>query len=209
MADLRAKNDKGGKIEPWKEDQLNRFGILLAQNATELERAFTERNEYKTAWVARNMLELSVWVRYCNLSDAHGKRFRVDGARDLMGFYEAFAKLHFDKIKHERPKMDKAAQDMEAIIKSEFGVTTVGTTYERVAKAASEVGENKFETLNKIFSKFAHPTAWVVASLHFEEFENFKAMFLIEGTMQGDIALNEIRTFVLKHYSTTADAANP
>jgi hypothetical protein len=97
LADLRAKNDKGAKIEPWKEDQLNKFGEIVVENVIELDRAFAEGNASKTAWVARNILELSVWVRYCNISDEHGKRFRVDGARDLAGIFEAFKKLHFDK----------------------------------------------------------------------------------------------------------------
>jgi hypothetical protein len=203
LADLRAENDKRRKIEPWKEDQLNRFGEILAQNAIELDLAFADGNASKTAWVARNLLELSVWVRYCNISDEHGKRFRVDAARDLTGFFEAFTKLHYDKIKNDLHRMEKAAQEMEAVLQNEFGVP-LGTAYQRVRKAAAEVGERKFESLNTLCSKLAHPTAWVVASMHFEEFDNFGAMFLIEGTMLAHEALEAIREFVLKHCPNAA-----
>jgi hypothetical protein len=102
--------------------------------------------------------------------------------------------------------MDKAAQEMEAVVQNEFGVSTLGTAYERVSKAAAEVGEEKFESLNKLFSRFAHPTAWVIASMHFEKFEGFEVMFLIEGTMLANEALGAIREFVLRHYSQTARA---
>jgi len=200
LADLRSKNEKGKKIEPWKEDQLNRFGQVLADNARELKRAFTEGNISKTAWVARNFLELSVWVRYCNLSDENGKNFRLDGARDLIGLFEAFKTLYFEQIKNDLDGMQQATQEMEAIAQNEFGASSLGKKYLRVDKAAGMVGETKFESFNKLFSKYAHPTAWVVASVHYEEYTQFAAMFLLEGTFQANKALEAMRNFVLSFY---------
>jgi hypothetical protein len=59
LADLGAKNDKGAKIEPWKEDQLNKFVKVLIGNVGELEAAYLQGSLSKTAWAARNLLELS------------------------------------------------------------------------------------------------------------------------------------------------------
>lgn len=209
MVELRAQNDKGKKIEPWKEDQLNKFVKVLIANVAELERAFSENNVSKTAWVARNVLELSIWVQYCNLSDEHGKRFRVDGARDAVGFMNAFKEIHVAALGSEVATIDAAEADLERTVKNEFGVQSLGSAYEEVRKAAEEVGEKRFKYLNKLCSKFAHPTAWVVGSVDWPEFDGFAMMFLIEGTMLANEALENIRKFVLKRYPSKVQTAVP
>ncbi len=209
LADLRAKNDKGAKIEPWKEDQLNKFVKVLIENVSELEAAYIQGSLSKTAWTARNLLELSIWIRYCNLSDQHGKRFRLDGARDLMGFFKALKGFHGPKIASEIPKMDAAEAELELIAKNEFGVASLGSSFVEVRNAAEEIGETRYKDLNKLCSKFAHPTAWIIAATNWAEFSQFSVMFLFEGTTMALEALETIREFVLKRYPKTAGATTP
>jgi hypothetical protein len=202
MADLRCKNEQGQKIEPWKEDQLNKFTKVLIENVGELENAYLQGSLSKTAWAARNLMELSIWVRYCNLSDQHGKRFRLDGARDLIGFFKALKGYHGAKIASEIPRMDAAEAELELIAKNEFGGATLGSSFLEVRNAADQVGEARYKDLNKLCSKFAHPTAWIVAAANWEEFSQFAMMFLFEGRTMANLALEAIRSVVLKHYPT-------
>jgi hypothetical protein len=207
LRDLRAKNDKGAKIEAWKEDQVNKFAKVLVENVKELEAGYLQGSLSKTAWTARNLMELSIWIRYCNLSDEHGKRFRLDGARDLIGFFKALKGYHGTKIASEIPRMDAAEAELELIAKSEFGVASLGTSFVEVRNAADEVGETRYKDLNKLCSKFAHPTAWIIAATDWPEFSQFAMMFLFEGRSIAFEALDTIRGFVQKAYPMTSEIA--
>jgi hypothetical protein len=204
---LRAKNDKAAKIELWKEDQLNKFVNVLIENVRELEAAYLQGSLSKTAWAARNLLELSIWIRYCNISDEHGKRFRLDGARDLIGFFKALNGYHGTKIASEIPRMDAAEAELELIAQNEFGVASLGTSFVEVRDAANEVAETRYKSLNKLCSKFAHPTAWIIAAADWPEFSQFAIMFLFEGRTMALEALEAIRELVLKHYPISPKVA--
>jgi hypothetical protein len=61
--------------------------------------------------------------------------------------------------------------------------------------------------LNKLCSKFAHPTAWIIAAADWPEFSQFAIMFLFEGRTMALEALEAIRELVLKHYPISPKVA--
>jgi hypothetical protein len=199
---LELKNSAENKIEKWRENQLVKFIRSFALNADELERAFRQERITTLAWAVRNILELSVWVDYCNIDIAHATRFREDSARDLLGLTKAIEALHFEKYGTVHAGLRTAQNDLESFATSVFGMGTLGDDFERVVKAADELGWRKrFLAMNKILSKYAHPTAWAVnAADSIEADAGFREMFLLDGIEMASASLTNIRRFILLSY---------
>jgi hypothetical protein len=196
LRDLRAWNSKSRKIEEWREEQLRNFLTSLIRNARELESAIVDKQTPRIAWVTRNLLELAVWVQYCNSSNERAQRFAVDSARDFFGLSKAF-KGFFAGQNVDFGTIDKLEGEFKDAIKQEFGITEVDEEYERVSKAAKDVGFARFQIVNKICSKFAHPTAWLVSTQDNPEQEEAIRTFLItEGARSADEARDSIRGVV-------------
>jgi hypothetical protein len=80
---------KSAGFEAWRLDLWQHLisEVFFAYGA--LEAAFTERNPAASAWTARNLLELTVWVAYCVRSRDDAKRFYDDEARDVLEFLDS------------------------------------------------------------------------------------------------------------------------
>jgi hypothetical protein len=198
---LRASNKIAKVLDDWREQQLLRFIDLLRENADDLEVGYTEERITKLAWAARNLLELSIWVDYCNLSDTHAKRFRDDSARDLLGFAKTSKFLY---LQAQRPILDfnTSMQEIADLAQQMFGVGSLDDDFKRVSDAAQEVGRRpKFLALNKLFSKFAHPTA---IAMNFivpgEAHGAIRDMFLANGVRSAVETLRTIREVMLIHF---------
>jgi hypothetical protein len=109
------------------------------------------------AWRARNLLELSVWATYFGRSRDNARRLYEDAGRDVKDLLE---------------KMEKAGQAADSVSviaegKNDLlqraaneGIETLDGKYMRVDTAANECGlKDLFNTMNKLLSKFTHPTA--------------------------------------------------
>jgi hypothetical protein len=201
---LATKNSAEGKIEKWREDQLNKFIRSLSLNADELERAFKQDRITALAWAVRNIIELSVWVDYCNLDVAHATRFRDDSVRDFYGFSKAIQTLQREEHGKSDAGLDRAQKDLETFATTVFGMGALDDDFERVSSAADELGWGKrFLALNKIYSKYAHPTAWAVNAVNSIEADaGFRKMFLMDGIETVTGSLTKIRDFVLRSYPT-------
>lgn len=202
---LAKNNSTGNKIERWREDQLVKFIRSLALNANELERAFGQDRITTLAWAVRNVLELFVWVEYCNLDLAHAQRFRDDSARDFYGFTKAIHTLHMEEHGKANATLEKAQKDLETFATTVFGMGALDDDFERVSKAADEIGWGKrFAALNKVYSKYAHPTAWAVNAVNSIEADaGFRKMFLMDGVDMATGSLTKIREFVISFYPMT------
>ncbi len=130
-------------MDVWRERQLFNFIKLLAQNAEDLVLGYRAQRISKVAWAARNILEIAVWVDYCNLSDAHAKTFRKDSARDLLGFTKAVqtTEVHNQGTKH----VELAEQQRKLVnfVETAYGVTQLGDDFTPV----SESGEGTWEAV--------------------------------------------------------------
>jgi len=129
----------------------------------ELGLAFHQRPLNAVAWISRNLIELAIWTIYCVESPENAKRFSDDCARDAT---DILSKV--PKGMSKDPDFDfKAARD-EIVQRAEAkGAEGLIGPFERVAKAAAETlsHSEQFFWMNKVLSKFAHPTAlWVMMS---------------------------------------------
>jgi hypothetical protein len=196
LRDLRAWHSKAREIEEWREEQLRNFLTSLIRNVRELESAIVDKQTPRIAWVIRNLLELAVWVQYCNSSNERAQRFCVDSVRDFFGLSKAL-KGFFAGQDVDFSNIDKFEAEFKDAIKQEFGMAEIDEEYERVSKAAKDVGFARFATVNKVCSKFAHPTAWLVSTPDNPEKEEGLCTFLIvEGARSADEAYDNIRGVV-------------
>ncbi|HEY5028848.1 MAG TPA: hypothetical protein VIK39_10600 [Candidatus Angelobacter sp.] len=199
---LKEANGRLKKFEEWRERQIVNFIEMLALNAADLERAYVENRTSTLAYTARNLLELSIWVDYCNLSNTHAKAFWDDVARDLFGLSKAIQAIAVQETGAEIAVLTKAQDRMTKFANAKFGIKNLADDFKRVAKAAEELGREKsFVARNKAFSKFAHPTAWAVNSvLSGDADKDIREMFLLDGV---ELAMNSIirtRKFILEHF---------
>jgi hypothetical protein len=178
---LKEMNAKFKRLDDWRERQLRHFLVLLIDSAADLEHAHTEKKITTLAWIARNLLELSVWIQYCDLKPENAKRFEEDALQDAFGWAKAINGLHSYQEGTEDPALAGKITDLE-----NFAVTKgviLDDDFMKVFDAAKEVGNDvMFSKSNKIYSKFAHPTAWVVAAAESKEADtDFRDMLFEDG----------------------------
>jgi hypothetical protein len=102
------------------------------------------------AWLARNILELKVWVHYCSASTENVQEFSDDAVRDLVDLNKTN-----DAIDSEhRAQIDELASMIEQ--------DKATTKYKRVSDAAKDCKIAGYEEAFKTLSKFAHPTAMTI-----------------------------------------------
>ena len=174
----------------WCTEALQALRRAVELNLRELRHAFKQRPIGTVAWIARNLLELFIWVEYCKSSQERAKRFCEDCARDALGMLdiptELFARDQTFSFRAERERLiEKAKQS---------GIEKAEDPFLRVSKAAEELDlKELFVYSNKLFSKFAHPTAIAVMNkLPSEVVRSFKRIFQEGGMCYGKDALAQI-----------------
>jgi hypothetical protein len=136
------------------QDVLKRLGAVIIENQDDLENAVHTGRINAVAWLTRNLLELMIWTLYCAKSEENAQQFLLDAGRDLTDTLRTLSKIVPD------PTAPKAA--LKEIIEwaNEVGVETLEERFTAVSKAAEEIGKaGAFRDVNKLLSKFAHPTA--------------------------------------------------
>jgi hypothetical protein len=145
---------------PTLEDQLSvlkQVKEAVDLNRSELELAFNERPFGTVAWLARNLLELAILSEHCAASKENAKEFLLDSARDACDAVNIpDSPLLLNSLQPVRQELlDKAASDGFDI---EQG-------YARISSLARQLGRgDTFKDMNKMFSKYAHPTALAIFS---------------------------------------------
>jgi hypothetical protein len=194
MLDLSVANARGRKLTKWREDQLVSFITMLGLSAVDLDNAYRERRITKLAWAARNLLELSVWIDNCNLSEAHAKRFREDTTRDLCGLSAAVQRSIESESGSKDSDLDQKLAELAAFAQSR-GILRIDDDFKRVSAAAKELGRQPaFRDKNKLLSKYAHPTALAihtVASVEADEGQRY--LFLGDGVA---LAINSLLAII-------------
>jgi hypothetical protein len=180
VAFLKRKNKRLQRVPKWRVRQVQNFAKALNATAFELERAREERRMTTLAWSARNFLELSIWIEYCCASEENARQFDGDTGRDFFGMIAA-GKQTDDITPEQHHKLEEILQSLEQVLNTES--FKVSDEYKKVSRAAIELGrEREFFSLNKFFSKMAHPTAFVVNAKHGEKFQKYlQAAIFIQG----------------------------
>lgn len=188
---LRARNKKEKKFPEWREHQIGRFGTLVTEAAMDLLRAYLDHRIMPLAWATRNLLELSIWIEYCNLSDMHAKGFWDDTWRDLYGLSDAVRRSVELESREASDRLRKALCKLAGFAET-IGIQSLRDDFKRVSDAADELGKREeFLSANKMLSKFAHPTAWAVRASNPQALKGYMTMILQDGIA---LAMNSIIT---------------
>lgn len=189
---MRVENKKSKKFPKWREGQIAKLVMMVTQSAMDLDRAYTEDRLTTLAWAARNLLEISIWIDYCDLTEERAKRFYDDAMRDLYGLSQAVQRIFEVKAGTKDKGLEEKLSDFSQFAQS-MGVDELGDDFKPVSDAAREVGRyDEFRGLNKLLSKFAHPTAWAIHIADSDGVEEgYKTMILKDGA---ELAMNSIIT---------------
>jgi len=195
---LEKENTARSRLEEWHERQLVHFVQILVSSTGDLYRAHVEKMISTLAWLSRNLLELSIWIEFCTASDSNARRFEEDAMRDMYGWAQAIHGMYKDAHDREHQDLGSTMEDLKKFAISK-GVPTLADDYKRVRDAANELGrDDEYEKFFKLYSKFAHPTAWVVKSASsIDADEDLRDMFFTDGVDRAVLAINRIRERVL------------
>ena len=202
---LRTRNKKYNRIPEWRGEQIAKLAIMVVQSAMDLEPAYLHRRISALAWATRNLLELSIWIDYCNLSDQHAKRFSDDSLRDLYGLSKAVQQTVEAESGSKSNDLDRALGDLSQFAQK-WGIATLEDDFKRVSDAAKELGRfSTFQAANKLLSKFAHPTAWAVhVSDNPGREAGYLTMILHDGVFLAMNAIITVRKVIRVHYPEIA-----
>jgi hypothetical protein len=187
---LRQRNERFTTIEPWREDQVAGFIELVNFAGMDLKRGFNEQHLSLLGWATRNLLELSIWIAYCDASDENAKRFLEYADVDIKSWEGSSQK--------QAAIPDSAKVNGLASAAGTNGLEMTGDT-PRVVEAAEAIGKGDyFKTRLLLYSKFAHPTAWVIKNASSLDAMPLREMMFIDGAELAFACLNSIRTYILR-----------
>lgn len=127
-----------------------KFKTAINDNLSLLEKLSNRDVLNQIAWLARNLLELLVWVKYCNSSTARAREFWDDSIRDLYSL--------LDPNDENDPEFVARLGKAIALIRTE----KEPNAWKRVSKAASAVKQEGYDRNSQTLSKFVHPMAMSV-----------------------------------------------
>lgn len=170
-------------------DLLHRFYSVVEENFQDLEGAMKNGRVSTIAWLARNILELSIWTMYCSESEENAKEFVLDSARDVhdaLNVPDGMFSKEFSFRTARRENIERTRQD---------GFETLDDSYSSVSNIAKSLGKGEeFKYLNKLFSKYAHPTALAIVGRDAETVGKVKEKFYMIGSAMARELLLAIET---------------
>jgi hypothetical protein len=169
--------------------QVQLLGALCFQVLSEYRRLQDAHAAERTdpallAWRARNLLELSVWSTYFARSRENARRLYEEAGRDaknVLDVFERWGQGAGQSADWLSPIAD-GKDDLSRRAASE-GIESLDGRYMRVEDAAGECGlKDMFKVMNKILSKFAHPTAMQILGIADVERQSLQRdMFYAQG----------------------------
>lgn len=116
------------------------------------------------SWRARNLLELSVWTTFCATDRNKARQCFEDLGKDANNLLKAFQT--WGEATNQSPDwFQKGADARDGLANAALlrGVASIDGRFTKVATAAVEIGiAHHFTLMNKLLSKFAHPTAMLI-----------------------------------------------
>jgi hypothetical protein len=184
----------------WRRHQLSRFITFVSLYAGDLNETYRSQRIDSMAMAMRNLMELSVWVRFCELSEENGKRFFDDGYRDLRDMLTALQKVYRHVNKQPEARIDGLLDDMKTKA-PQFEVLDYDAAYLRVNEAAEKIGKQEMHSgFYKIASKFAHPTA-LLLTVQEDAVGGMTDSMVEIGAKLADRCLTELDTYIRTIYA--------
>jgi hypothetical protein len=177
--------DKRKAYEPWRLALTVDLADAIARNCAQLLETFDKDRLPAAAWLARNLLELLAWVKYCGVSRENAWRFHEDALRDAKGLMEAHAKS-CAAMGIENETAATAAERLQQVASEKLGLEDIDADFLAVSKAAKAPGVDlgdRFGPFHRSLSKFAHPTAGLVHGIthQAEACRQLQAVFTTQG----------------------------
>jgi hypothetical protein len=151
-------------------------------NYRQLRQGYVDDNYPLLAWACRNLLELTIFLKYVLISEANARRFGDDRLIDGVEIFTALRdlELHYDPTTTTLPLDDAIAQmraQMAAENVTESGHLSVGRLVDQVGMG------QEFRTMNRVSSKLVHPTAWSILAVNPEtnSFPDAKGIMFLSG----------------------------
>jgi hypothetical protein len=181
--------DKHRCYEPWRLALTVDLVDGISTNCEQLLDTFGKDRLPATAWLARNLLELLVWAKYCGVSRENAWRFHEDALRDVKGLVEQHARTCV-AMGIENEIADTAIPSVRRLALDKLGLDEIDSDFLTVSDAAKTDGVdlgNIFGPCNRILSKFAHPTAGVIHGFthKLEPRRQLQAAFTTQGVYYG------------------------
>ena len=134
-------------------------------NYQELRRGFLEFNNPLLAWACRNLLELTIFLKFVLLSGENARRFADDRLVDGVELITALRdlELHYDS-NASTAVLDDALNRMQAQMTAESVTASKHLEVRRLAEDARL--KEDYACVNRICSKLVHPTSWSVLAMN-------------------------------------------
>jgi hypothetical protein len=158
-----------------------------------------QRSTAFQSWACRNLLELSILAKYISQSEKNAKQFMGDRIIDGIEWFESFEAWYaHEDPQRQVPELDQILARLRTR-KARAGVTA--TKVLRVGELAKSVGmDAEFKHMNKVCSKFIHPTAFsVLNALDAGELKSIGSLLLHRGSHYGFEIYTTFRTHILRY----------
>ena len=99
---VKTKNRQYKTLEKWREAQIANFLRTLGEMSSDIATAYRRNRVATVAWLTRNLLELSVWIEYCSLSEENARDFANDVVKDLSGLARSMEQQDILKYRKSR-----------------------------------------------------------------------------------------------------------
>jgi hypothetical protein len=146
-------------------------------------------------WACRNLLELKVFVQYVLQSGANAQKFYGDRLVDAIDIFKSLGKWKLERGYEANPEWLEIIAGFEREKDAE-GITTTG--YLNTKVLADSLPENGFGPLNRICSKFVHPTAFSVLTANERVARYLYPFFFETGARLGVESFDAIKEHVEK-----------
>ncbi len=172
-------------LEPWRLALTIDLVQSVERNCGEMFETIGKDRLPAAAWIARNLLELSVWVKYCGVSRENAWRFHEDALRDVKGLTELHKKS-CDIMGIENETYAITAQRIKDVASEKLGLEDIDSKFLTVTDASKAAGVDLgggFAHSLRFLSKFAHPTAALVHGIthQLEICRNLQAICTTQG----------------------------
>jgi hypothetical protein len=94
------------------------------------------------AQALRSLMELSVWIEFCNRSNENAREFVMEAYRDNRDLLKATLKLYEGKNSEMEARLKQEITQMDADA-AKYGITDFERSYMRVNNAAKELGNRE------------------------------------------------------------------
>lgn len=150
-----------------------------AEQLSRLAKMITDPIEYQ-AWAARNLFEATLLIEYLIQNPNAANNFISQKATDEIEIYEGMLSINTDMPSLLiQPMLDRIQHIERTLEKHSFKKTKPWTTS---WLASQTKNENEYKAFFKLYSKYVHPSSWIVLSVQNEiDTTTYRNVFLIQS----------------------------